>query len=124
MDEAERGGATLIAVAAMAALTLFAAVALTVLSLHANQVYVQAVADLAALSGAGTSPSALVQVGGGLGPSCAVAAQVAQANRVDLTECAAVDLDLRVVLTRDVDLLLGWKLPVNARARAGPGLSG
>ena len=110
---AERGSATLVAVAMMAVL-----MALTVGGVYVGSAVIarhraQAAADLAALAAA-------AQLADGSGAACMHALSLTRAMHTALTQCAVDDLD--VVVTVDASVALG-RLgvgPARATARAGP----
>jgi secretion/DNA translocation related TadE-like protein len=72
----------------------------------------QSAADLAAVAAAARLPA-------GAETACAKATTVAHRMRVDVTGCAADDLD--VVVTVDVAIAFGGWGNARAAARAGPG---
>lgn len=84
---------------------------------HRERVRLQAVADLAALSGAEQSATADWEDVGER--PCGAASAVAAANGVGVQSCEVRDLDCLVVLTQNVRIA-GISTNVSARARAGP----
>lgn len=118
-ERAERGSATVAAVGATLGLLIAGLLGVAVMSIHAQKTFTQAVADLAALAGAGASPSSLL---GDAAAACAVAARVAEENGLNLDTCVADGFDLRVVVRKEVSIPVWPPTTVTARARAGPAL--
>jgi secretion/DNA translocation related TadE-like protein len=108
----QRGSATVLALPLLGVVTVVAVLLAYVGGALTTRRKVAAAADLAALAGA----SALQ--GGGDG--CAAAARVAARNGSDLDTCAVHGLELSVTVTARTEPLLGRRLTVSARARAGP----
>lgn len=114
---ADEGSGTLLVVAVAALVLVVAGLALTVGSVRATGVHLQAVADLAALAGADVSaPARWTEVGE---RPCDRAGEVARANGVELVTCEVVSSDTRVRVGRELGVG-GLRLDVTARARAGP----
>ena len=110
---AERGSASLVAVAMMAVLLAIATGGVYVGSAVIARHRAQAAADLAALAAA-------VHLADGTGAACTQASALARAMRTALTQCVVEDLD--VIVTVDAPLPFG-RLGVGlarATARAGP----
>ena len=112
-NPAERGSASLVAVAVMAVLLAF-----TVGGVHLGSAVIarhraQAAADLASLAAA-------ARLAQGVDAACTQAAVVALAMRTAVAHCAVEDLD--VVVTVDAAVTLGrfGVGPARAAARAGP----
>ena len=110
---ADRGSATLVAVAMMAVLMAFTTGGVYVGSAVIARHRAQAAADLTALAAAGS----LV---GGAGAACTQAAPLARAMGTTVTQCTVEDLD--VVVTVEAAVALGRfdVGPARATARAGP----
>jgi len=109
---AERGSATLFAVAVIGVLVLVgAALGVVAAMVHAHRV-AQAAADLSALAGAEAQAR-------GRDP-CAAAAVVAGANGAALDSCVVGGLDVRVQVTVAGPHWLGQLHDLSAQARAGP----
>ena len=109
---AERGSATLFAVAVIGLLVLVgAALGVVAAMVHAHRV-AQSAADLAALAGADAA--------GRGGDACAAAAQVAGANDASLDRCEVDGFDVRLQVTVDGPHWLGQRHDLSAQARAGP----
>ena len=72
----------------------------------------QSAADLAALAGADTA--------GAGGVPCAVAANIAEANRARLVDCAVIGREVRVTVQVEGPRWLGQTGDLTAQARAGP----
>jgi secretion/DNA translocation related TadE-like protein len=116
VSRADRGSATLLALAMVGLLVLVgAALAVTGAMVHAHRV-AQSAADLAALGGAQARAR-------GRDP-CAVAAELAADNGAGLDSCELDGLDLRVQVTVDGPHWLGQRHDLSAQARAGPGVRG
>lgn len=114
----EEGSGTIAGLGVIAAILLTFMVLATISQVYLGHQRAQMAADLGALAGAGSSPSALL-AGQGDGP-CAVATTVVAANGADVTDCWADAGDLRLVVRTPVRLLPGWQVQLPARARAGP----
>jgi secretion/DNA translocation related TadE-like protein len=108
---ADRGSASLVAVAMMAVLLAFTVGGVYVGSAVIARHRAQAAADLAALAAAG-------RLAEGADAACAQASVVAQAMRTAVTQCVVEDLD--VVVTVEAPVALGVWGPARAAARAGP----
>ncbi|MGZ5417199.1 MAG: Rv3654c family TadE-like protein [Nocardioides sp.] len=108
----QRGSATVLALPLLGALTVVAVLLAYVGGALTTRRKVAAAADLAALAGA-----AELQAGG---DGCAAAATVAARNGGDLGACTVHGLELSVTVTARTEPLLGRRLVVSARARAGP----
>ncbi|MFT0761885.1 Rv3654c family TadE-like protein [Scrofimicrobium sp. R131] len=119
----ERGSATVTAVGMTLALLLVGGVLIAALGVQVERTKTQAAVDLAALAGAASAPSALVGSADPSGP-CAVAEEVAAANRVELVDCFAREGDLWVRAEGSVRVWWGQSWGVPARARAGPAGTG
>jgi secretion/DNA translocation related TadE-like protein len=113
-DLRDRGSATLLAVAMMAVILAAVGGAVMVGSVVIARHTAQAAADLAALAAAG-------RLSAGQNTACGWAVSVADQMDARLTGCTVESLD--VVVTVDVDAVLGrWGLgAARAAARAGPG---
>jgi len=109
---AERGSATLFALALVGVLVLVgAALGVVAAMVHAHRV-AQSAADLAALAGAEAQAR-------GRDP-CARAAELATANDARLDSCAVQGRDVRVQVTVAGPHWLGQHHDLSAQARAGP----
>jgi secretion/DNA translocation related TadE-like protein len=109
---AERGSATLFAVAVLGLLVLVgAALGVVAAMIHAHRV-AQSAADLAALAGGEAHAR-------GRDP-CAAAAGVAQANDATLDLCEVTGSDVRLQVTVIGPRWLGQRHDLSAQARAGP----
>jgi secretion/DNA translocation related TadE-like protein len=109
---AERGSATLFAVAVIGVLVLVGgALGVVAAMVHSHRV-AQSAADLSALAGAQAQAR-------GRDP-CAAAATVAGANDAVLDSCAVDALDVRVHVTVTGPRWLGQHHDLSAQARAGP----
>lgn len=118
-DEREAGSATLAAVGVLLALILVAGIGIATGKVHTLKVKTQAVADLAALSGAQVSPSGLVS--GATEAACAISAEVAVANGLELVSCVGVVPDLLIQVEGTTVLPFVGDIRLLGRARAGPG---
>ena len=112
MNRSDRGSATVLALPLLGALTVVAVLLAYVGGALTTRRKVAAAADLAALAGASE-----VQSGG---DGCSAAAKVAARNGGDLGACVVHGLELSVTVTAQTAPLLGRRLTVSARARAGP----
>ncbi|HET8605302.1 MAG TPA: Rv3654c family TadE-like protein [Marmoricola sp.] len=108
----EAGVATVLGVAMIALLAVLALAGAAVVGLVDAHRQAQAAADLAALAGGGA-------VGLGQDP-CAAAAEVARRNGARLTQCWPQGATVGVVVTVPGPPVLGRRLVLPARARAGP----
>ncbi|HET6937490.1 MAG TPA: Rv3654c family TadE-like protein [Nocardioides sp.] len=109
---AERGSATLFAVAVVGVLVLVgAALGVAGAMVHAHRV-AQSAADLAALAGARSRAEG--------GDACAAASTIAGANDATLDSCAVDGFDVRVQVTVAGPHWLGQHHDLSAQARAGP----
>jgi secretion/DNA translocation related TadE-like protein len=110
--DAERGSATLFAVAVIGLLVLVgAALGVVGAMVHAHRV-AQSAADLAALAGAQAHQRGA--------DGCAAAAAIATANGATLDSCATAGADLQVRVTVAGPHWLGQSHDLSAQARAGP----
>jgi secretion/DNA translocation related TadE-like protein len=112
-SRAERGSASLVAVAMMAVL-----IAVTVGGLYLGAAVIarhraQAAADLASLAAAG-------RLADGTDAACAQASRVAHAMRTTVTRCVVDELDVVVTVEARVALDRIGTGPARAAARAGP----
>lgn len=108
---AQRGAATVTALALVAVLGAVAAVLAVGAGLFVEHRRVQAAADLAALAGAGAVRD---------GDPCAAAAATAVRNGAEVTSCEVLDRDVRVVVAVRRTYPGGWEAVVEGVARAGP----
>ncbi len=108
----ERGAATVLALALAAVLMMVGLAGAWVGAAVARHRVAQSAADLAALAGAQA-----VQEGGS---ACAVAAEVARANRTRLSACSLRGEDVWVSVELAAPPLLGRSGTLTGRARAGP----
>lgn len=111
----ERGSAAVLVTAPVLLLAVATLVLAVLGGVVARQRRVESGADLAALAGA-----AAVQRGE---DGCASARAVAGANGAVLVTCSVVADVVEVVAGRDVELPLGRRVALRARARAGPATS-
>jgi secretion/DNA translocation related TadE-like protein len=112
-SRAERGSATLFAVAVVGVLVLVgAALGVAGAMVHAHRV-AQSAADLAALAGARSRARG--------GDGCAAAATIAAANGARVDSCVTDGFDVRVQVTVPGPRWLGQRHDLSAQARAGPG---
>ena len=88
-------------------------------ALVSARTHAQAVADMTALAAADISSVAVFEAAPVRSLPCAQAEEVAKRNGAVLTECLVEGSDTRVVIERDVSLLV-FTTAVSARARAGP----
>ncbi len=116
--EFEEGSGTVLGIGIISAMLLLFLLAVGFANVHLGQVRAQTAADLAALSGASSSPSAL-QLGQESSP-CAVAATISELNGATLESCWAEGGDLLVQVRYPVAVLVRWEIHVPGRARAGP----
>lgn len=112
-NPAERGTATVLAVAAVVLLTLAGVVAVWVASVGSSQVRVSQAADLAALAGA--EKVWLDRVA-----ACDVAIEIAARHDAQVVDCQTVGLDIQVRVRADLTGPLEGLGDVSATARAGP----
>ncbi len=108
----ERGSATVLALTLLGAVVATAVLLGSLAGALVASRRAAAAADLAALAGA-----AAVQQGR---DACAEASAVAAANHARLAACAVLAQDVRVGVAVDAGRVLGRRLRVSARARAGP----
>jgi secretion/DNA translocation related TadE-like protein len=108
----ERGGATTLAVGFTGVLVTVTLLVAAVGGVVADQRRVEAAADLAALAGAGAVRSGR--------DGCAAAQHTALRNGGDLSSCAVDGDVVTVEVGRDSRAVLGRRLALVARARAGP----
>jgi secretion/DNA translocation related TadE-like protein len=109
---AERGAASLFAVALTGLLVLVgAALGVAGAMVHAHRV-AQSAVDLAALAGAQAASSG--------GDACADAGGIAEANGARLDACVLDGADVRVTVTVPGPRWLGQPHDLSAQARAGP----
>jgi secretion/DNA translocation related TadE-like protein len=113
--DAERGSATLLAVAIIGILLLLGMAANLVVAAAAAHRAAQAAADLAALAGAQAW-----QVQRDATQACAAAATVAHDNRAGMTVCRVEGDDVLTVVQVDGPSLFGQTFEITGRARAGP----
>jgi len=109
---AERGSATLFAVAALGVVLFVGAALGVVAALVGAHRAAQAAADLAALGAASTLQER--------GDACAAAAHVAEVNKALLASCSVQGEEVVVVVTVTGPRWLGQAADLDARARAGP----
>ena len=121
-EDAEAGSGTTLALGVIALLLLAMAIATAIGQLYLAQVRLQTGVDLAALAGAGHSPSALLEPpgGAGSGAACQMASRAATLNDVTVDSCEVRAGDIWVTGSRTVTLWFGATYNVGARARAGP----
>jgi secretion/DNA translocation related TadE-like protein len=110
---ADRGSASLVAVAMMAVLLAITTGGVFVGSAVIARHRAQAAADLAALGAA-------QGLADGTGAACSMAFAVARAMRTAITDCVVVDLDVVVIVEATVPLGRVGVGPARATARAGP----
>jgi len=111
-NEAERGSATLFAVAVTGMLVLVgAALGVVGAMVHAHRV-AQSAADLAALAGAQSAARGA--------DACAAAATIAEANGASVDRCARDGLEVSLQVTVPGPRWLGQRHDLSAQARAGP----
>jgi secretion/DNA translocation related TadE-like protein len=109
---ADRGSATLFAVAVIGVLLLVgAALGVVAAMVHAHRM-AQSAADLAALAGAQARAH-------GRDP-CGAAVRVAAANGASMDSCTVAGSDVRVQVTVGGPRWLGQRHDLSAQARAGP----
>lgn len=108
----QRGSAAVLVVGLTGVLVTVTVLVAVVGGVVADQRRVEAAADLAALAGAGA-----VQAGH---DGCAAARHVADRNGGDLRRCAVDGDVVTVEVGRDSQVVLGRRLALVGRARAGP----
>ncbi|GAA3679020.1 hypothetical protein GCM10022237_42920 [Nocardioides ginsengisoli] len=116
----QRGAATVLTIAMAGVLLLVGAAATVVGAMVVAHRRAQAAADLAALAGAASLADPTAPSGGGRDP-CAVAGQVAAANRARLRSCRIESADVLVEVVVTGPHWLGQVHDLTAAARAGPG---
>lgn len=112
-QQADRGAASVLAIAAVVALVALGVVAVWVGLLGASQVRVSQAADLAALAGA-------ERVWFDRAEACEVAREIAVRHQAQVTQCQAVGLDVQVQVRAQLNGALAGFGDVSATARAGP----
>ena len=108
----ERGSATLMTVSVIGLLLTLGAGLGVATALFVDHRVAQAAADLAALAAADTAGTG--------GVPCAVAADIAEANRARLVDCAVNEREVRVTVVVEGPRWLGQTGDLTAQARAGP----
>ena len=116
----EEGSTTVLAAGIIIVLVAIMVLGVSVMALHAQKTFSQAVADLSALAGAATSPSSLLDVSGGAAGACSAARSVAERNGLELTSCRPEGQDLRVIVHKRVSVPFLAGAAISAKARAGP----
>lgn len=109
---AERGAATVLAVAVLGLLLVVAAALAVVGAMVTAHRQAQSAADLAALAGARALADGA--------DACRAAAQLAAANGARLTACSVIDRDVSTSVVVTGPRWLGQAGDLDARARAGP----
>ena len=115
----EEGSMTIWFAGFTVALVFVAVLLSSVVAVLSARTHAQAVADMTALAAADISSVAVFEAAPVRSLPCAQAEEVAKRNGAVLTECLVEGSDTRVVIERDVSLLV-FTTSVSARARAGP----
>lgn len=115
----ELGGASVLVLVLVAAVTALALAGVTVGGVLVGQRRASAAADLAALAGAEALGRGAGSAAAGVA-ACEKAGRVSAANHARLTGCLVEGLEVVVVVAVDVRSALGAGWSVPARARAGP----
>jgi secretion/DNA translocation related TadE-like protein len=110
---ADRGSATVLAIAVIMLVTLAGIAGVTLGSALVARHRTAAAADLAALAGAATAAD-------GQTAACARARAVAAANRAGLASCRVAGQVVEVVAVIRLPSLFGVPMTARSRARAGP----
>ena len=119
----ELGGASVLVLVLVAAVTTLALAGVTVGGLLVGQRRASAAADLAALAGAEVLGRGAGSAAAGVA-ACEKAGRVSAANRARLTGCLVDGLEVVVEVAVDVPSAFGAGWSVPARARAGPAGAG
>lgn len=109
---AERGAATVLAVAVLGLLLLVGSALAVVGAMVVAHRQAQTAADLSALAGARSLAKG--------GDACGAAAAVAAANGARLVDCSVEERDVRTTVSVDGPRWLGQSGDLDAEARAGP----
>lgn len=115
----EDGSGTIWFAGVAAGMTFIALLLIAVGGAWSAKTHLQAVADMAALAGADLSSVSVFEPVPDGTRACQQAAAVADANDVSLRECWTSEGDTFVIIQESVGIV-GWRLEINARARAGP----
>lgn len=116
----ERGAATVFALALATVLMMVGLAVAWAGAAVARHRVAQSAADLAALAGAQAVQDGGAEGGTKGGAPCAVAAEVAAANRARLSACSLRGDDVWVSVELDAPPLLGRSGTLTGQARAGP----